>query len=192
MLRAYVIDFSGHWDQFLPLEEFACNNSYHSSIEMAPFKALYGRSCRSPIGWFDAFEVKPWGAYLLRDTLDKMKLMEFMVGESVLLKVSPLKSVMRFGKRWKLNLRFIGPFEIVQRIGKILKKYHLDSSHMIRWDSVLLDHNLAFEEELIVILDRQVQKLRLKEIALVKVQWRHRPVEKANGETNSDMRSTYL
>ena len=60
MLRACVIDFGGHWDQFLPLAEFAYNNSYYSSIEMAPFEALYGRRCRSPIGWFDAFEVRPW------------------------------------------------------------------------------------------------------------------------------------
>ena len=60
MLRACVIDFGGQWDQFLPLAEFAYNNSYHSSIEMAPFEALYGRRCRSPIGWFDAFKVRPW------------------------------------------------------------------------------------------------------------------------------------
>ena len=50
MLRACVIDFGGQWDQFLPLTEFSYNNSYHSSIEMAPFEALYGRRCRSPIG----------------------------------------------------------------------------------------------------------------------------------------------
>ena len=59
MLRACVIEFGGHWDSFLPLEEFSYNNSYHSSIDMAPFKALYGKRCRSPIGWFDAFEVRP-------------------------------------------------------------------------------------------------------------------------------------
>ena len=57
MLRACVIDFGGHWDQFFSLVKFAYSNSYHSSIEMAPFEALYGRRCRSPIGWFDAFQV---------------------------------------------------------------------------------------------------------------------------------------
>ena len=60
MLRACVIDFGGHWYNFLPLVEFSYNNSYHSSIDMAPFEALYGRRCRSPIGLFDAFEVRPW------------------------------------------------------------------------------------------------------------------------------------
>ena len=66
MLRACVIEFGCHWDNFLPLVEFSYNNSYHSSNDMAPFEALYGRRCRSPIGWFDAFEVRPWGTDLLR------------------------------------------------------------------------------------------------------------------------------
>ncbi|XP_059306598.1 uncharacterized protein LOC132058048 [Lycium ferocissimum] len=57
MLQACVIDFSGHWYQFLLLAEFAYNNSYHSSFDMAPFEALHGRRCRSPIGWFDVFEI---------------------------------------------------------------------------------------------------------------------------------------
>ena len=60
----------------MPLAEFAYNNSYHSSIEMAPFEALYGRRCRSPIGWFDAFEVRPWGTDLLRESLDNVKLIQ--------------------------------------------------------------------------------------------------------------------
>ena len=72
-LRACVIEFGGHWDNFLPLAEFSYNNSYHLSIDMAPFEALYGRRCRSPIGWFDAFEVRPWGTDLLRESLDKVK-----------------------------------------------------------------------------------------------------------------------
>ena len=73
MLRACVIEFGGHWDSFLTLAEFSYNNSYHSSIDMAPFEALYGRRCRSPIGWFDAFEVRSWGTDLLRESLDKVK-----------------------------------------------------------------------------------------------------------------------
>ena len=59
MLRACVIEFGGHWVKFLPLAEFSYNNSYHSSINMAPFEALYGRRYRSPICLFDAFEVRP-------------------------------------------------------------------------------------------------------------------------------------
>ena len=129
MLRACVIEFGGHWDNFLPLAEFSYNNNYHSSIDMTPFEALYGRRCRSPIGWFDAFEVRPWGTDLLRESLDKVKYiqeklfvaqsrqkeyadrrvrdLEFMEGEQVLLKVSPMKGVMRLGKRGTLiHLKF--------------------------------------------------------------------------------------
>ena len=173
---------------------------------------MYGRRSRSPIGWFDAFEVRPWGTDLLRESLDKVKLiqdrllmaqnrqksyvdrnirdLEFMVGERVLLKVSPMKGVMRFGKKGKLSPRYIGPFKIVERIGEVayqlalppglsgvhpvfhismLKKYHQGGDHVIQWDSVLLDQNLTFEEESITILDRQIRKLRSKEIASVKV-----------------------
>ena len=135
------IEFGGHWDSFLPLAEFSYNNSYHSSIDMAPFEALYGRRCRSPIGWFDAFEVRPWGTDLLRDSREKVRSiqekllavqsrqkeyadrkvrdLEFMEGEQVLLKVSPMKGVMRFCKRGKLSSRYIGPFEVLKRVGEV-------------------------------------------------------------------------
>ena len=73
MLRACVIDFGGHWDKFLPLCEFSYNNSYHSNIDMAPFEALYGRGCRSPIGWFEAGDVKPLGVDLVKDAQDKVR-----------------------------------------------------------------------------------------------------------------------
>ncbi|PHU23516.1 putative LRR receptor-like serine/threonine-protein kinase [Capsicum chinense] len=100
-----------------------------------------------------------------------------MQGEHILLKVSPMKGVMRFGKKEKLNSRFIGPFEISQCVGPVayelalpsdlsavhpvfhvsmLKRYYPDDSHVIQWDSVNLNQNLTFEEEPITILDRQV------------------------------------
>ena len=149
---------------------------------MAPFEALYGRRCRSPIGWFDTFEVRPWGTDLLMDSLEKVKSiqeklleaqsrqkeyadckvrdLEFMEGEQVLLKVSPMKGVMRFGKRGKLRPRYIGPFEVLKCVGEVayelalppelsgvhpvfhvsmMKKYHGDGNYIIRWDSILLD-----------------------------------------------------
>ena len=70
MLRAYVIDFGARWDQHLPLAEFAYNKSYHSSIQMAPFEALYERRCRSPIGWFDLTEMDSFDTDLLRDVME--------------------------------------------------------------------------------------------------------------------------
>lgn len=74
MLRACVIDFRGSWDGHLPLIKFAYNNSYHSSIQMAPYEALYGRKCRSPIGWLDIAETVLIGPDVIRQAVDKVKL----------------------------------------------------------------------------------------------------------------------
>ncbi|XP_049410514.1 uncharacterized protein LOC125873681 [Solanum stenotomum] len=109
----------------------------------------------------------------------------FSIGERVLLKASPTKGVMRFGKKGKLSLRFIRPFEILKKYKEVayrlalppspsvfhrvfhvfmLKQYPHDDSHVIQWDYVSLDQKLAFEEEFIVILDRKTRKLRCKHI----------------------------
>ncbi|CAN4090624.1 unnamed protein product [Withania somnifera] len=96
MPRACVLDFKGSWDDHLPLIEFAYNNSYHSSIKMAPYEALYGRKCRSPIGWFE-------------------------VGETV----SPMKGVMRFCKKGKPSPRYIGPYKIIRRYGQVAYELEL-------------------------------------------------------------------
>ncbi|XP_069145548.1 uncharacterized protein [Solanum lycopersicum] len=185
---------------------------------MAPFEALYGRRCRSPIGWFDAFEVRPWGTNLLKESLDKVKFiqdrllmaqsrqksyadrkvrdLEFMVGERVLLKVSPMKGVMTFGNNGKLIPRYIGPFEIVKRIIEVAYQLALPPGlsgvHPVFHISMLkMYHQGGAHEETITILDRKIRKVRFKEIASVKVQRKHRPVEKATWETESDMRSKY-
>ena len=73
----------------------------------------------------------------------------------------------------------------------MLKRYHGDGNYIIRWDSVLLDENLTYEEELVAILDREIRKLRSREIASIKVQWKNRPVEEATWEKEADMRERY-
>ncbi|KAK4722110.1 hypothetical protein R3W88_012343 [Solanum pinnatisectum] len=126
--------------------------------------------------------------------------MVFQIGENVLLKVSPMKGVIRFDKKGKLSPRHISPFEVLECVGPIayrlvvppnllgvhpvfhvsmLKRYHGDGYYIIRWDSIVLDKDLQYEEEPITILDRDVCKLRTKEIKSVKVQWKHCPVEEA-------------
>ncbi|GKC91738.1 putative reverse transcriptase domain-containing protein [Tanacetum coccineum] len=116
MLRACVMDFGKGWDRHLPLIEFSYNNNYHTSIKAAPFEALYGRKCRSPICW--AEHRLQASRDRQRSYADKRrKPLEFQVGDKVMLKVSPWKGVIRFGKRGKLNPRYIGPFKILAKVG---------------------------------------------------------------------------
>ena len=146
MLRASVIEFKGSWDTHLSLMEFVYNNSYQSSIGMAPFEALYGRKCRIPVCWDEVGERRLIGPELVQITLDKIQIfrdrlkiardrqksyadkrrrdLQFKVGDRVFLKVSSWKGVLRFGRRGKLRPRYIGPYEIIARVGPVA--YRLD------------------------------------------------------------------
>ncbi|CAN4097554.1 unnamed protein product [Withania somnifera] len=163
---------------------------------MAPFEALYGGRCRSPIGWFDGFEAKVRSTDLLRDSLNRVRMirdrprvarsrhksyadrrlraLEFRVGDKVFLRVSPMRGVMRFGRRGKLSPAFIGPYEILER--------------RIRRN---LDENLSFVEEPVRILAKEVRKLRSREIPVVKVRWSHRSIEEATWEIESEVRNRH-
>ncbi|KAI3696046.1 hypothetical protein L1987_79055 [Smallanthus sonchifolius] len=132
---------NGNWDTHLPLAEFSYNNSYHTSIKAAPFEALYGRKCRSPLCWAEVGEKHLTGPEIVQETTDKIfkikdrlkaardrqksyadnrrKPLEFKIGDRVMLKFSPWKGVARFGNRGKLNLRYVGPFEILARVDPV-------------------------------------------------------------------------
>ena len=147
MLRACVLDFGGSWEDHLHLVEFAYNNSYHSSIGMAPFEALYGRPCRSPACWMDFGEQLLLGPELVQQTNELVKKIQqrletaqsrqksyadkrrrplsFEVNDMVFLKVSPWKGIQRFGKKGKLAPRYIGPFKIIGKVGSVAYRLEL-------------------------------------------------------------------
>ncbi|MDN3212552.1 hypothetical protein QCB48_10890, partial [Haemophilus sp. SZY H51] len=157
MLRACVLTFADTWDQCLPLAEFSYNNSYQESIKMAPFEALYGRRCRTPLSWSEPGEREFFGVDLVKDMEEKVKHIQenmkiaqsrqksyadkrrrplkFQVGDYVYLKVSPTKGVTRFGVKGKLAPRYIGPFEILECCGKVAYKLklpdHLSAVHNV-------------------------------------------------------------
>ncbi|GKC41409.1 putative reverse transcriptase domain-containing protein [Tanacetum coccineum] len=190
MLRACVLDFGKNWDRHLPLVEFSYNNSYHTSIKAAPFEALYGRKCRSPVCWAEVGDAQLTGPAIIHETTEKIvqiksriqaardrqksyanirrKPMVFQVGDKVMLKVSPWKGVVRFGKRGKLNPRYVGPFKVIERVGTVayklelpqqlsrvhntfhvsnLKKCLSDESLVIPLEELCVDDKLHFVEE---------------------------------------------
>ncbi|GJS00850.1 putative reverse transcriptase domain-containing protein [Tanacetum coccineum] len=165
MLRACVIDFGKGWVKHLPLAEFSYNNSYHASIKAAPYEALYGRKCRSPVCWAKVGEAQLTGPELIQETTEKIvlikqrmqaaqdrqksyadrkrKSMEFKVGDRVMLKVSPWKGVVRFGKRGKLNPRY--------------KKCYADEPLVMPLEGIHVDDKLQFVEEPVEIMEREIR-----------------------------------
>lgn len=204
----------GGWNEILPLVEFTYNNGYHSSIGMAPFEALYGRRCRTPLCWFQDSGLVSVGPELLQQTSDKIKMiqermkatqsrqksyadrrrrpLEFNEGDHVFLRVTPTTGVGRAIKSRKLLPKFLGPYEILRRIGPVayeialppqlanlhnvfhvsqLRKYVYDPTHVLEVDDIHVREDLTVETGPVRVLDVQTKKLRGKEICSVKVLW---------------------
>ncbi|RVW78911.1 Transposon Ty3-G Gag-Pol polyprotein [Vitis vinifera] len=219
LLRACALDLKGNWDDYLPLVEFAYNNSFQASIGMTPFEALYGRRFRSPVCWDDVGEKKLLGPKLVQLTVENVSLMkerlkatqnrqksyadnrrrdlEFEMGDHVFLKVSPMKSIMRFGRKGKLSPRFVGPFEVLERVGTLaykvalppslskihnvfhvstLRKYIYDPSHVMELEPIQIFEDLTYEEVPVQIVDVMDKVLRHVVVKLVKIQWNNHSI----------------
>ncbi|WMV14119.1 hypothetical protein MTR67_007504 [Solanum verrucosum] len=173
MLRACVIDFKGNWDDHLPLIEFAYNNSYHSSIQMAPYEVLYGRRCRSSIGWFEVSEVGLIGPDLVHQAMEKV--------------ISKRVGNVAYELELPQELVAVHPvFHIY-----MLNKFMGDPSLIILTEDIGIKDSLSYAEIPVQILDRQVRKLRTKEVASVKVLWRNQFVEGATWEAKEVMKNRY-
>ena len=201
---------------------------------MAPYEALYGRPCKSPLCWTEVGESSITGPDLIRDTSEKVSLirlrllmaqswqkcyadvrrrpLEFEVGDHVFFKVMPKREVVMFGKREKLSPRFIGPFEILERVGTVaywlalppnmsgvhevfhvsmLRKYTPDPAHVVDWGQIEVNIDGTFEEGPVCIVDSCDQVLRRKTVRLVRVLWRHYGVEESTWEREDTMQTTY-
>ncbi|KAI5317258.1 hypothetical protein L3X38_036965 [Prunus dulcis] len=197
MLRACALQFREDWDEKLPLMEFAYNNNYQASIRMSPFDALYGKQCRTPFYWDEVGENR----LEVADDVERTKA-----------QLSPWKGVVRFRRRGKLSPRYIGAYEVMERVGPVayrlalpldlsqlhdvfhvsmLRKYISDPSHVLEGQPIELQEDLTYVEQPVQILDRKMQVLRSREIPLVKVLWRSHTVEEATWEPEDQMREQY-
>ncbi|GJW22112.1 putative reverse transcriptase domain-containing protein [Tanacetum coccineum] len=155
--------FGGSWDFHLPLVEFSYNNSYHSIVRCAPFEALYGRKCHSPIMWAEVGEVG---------------------------------SESRFGKKRKLAPRFVGPFEIIEKVGPVA--YRLDFPEELNGvhdtfplPLIHVDAKMNFVEEPVEIVKREFKKLKQSKIAIVKVRWNLKRGPEFTWEREDQMKLKY-
>ncbi|XP_074318508.1 uncharacterized protein LOC141655321 [Silene latifolia] len=157
MFRACVLDFEGSWE-----ERWLSKYIYRQKMRAAQDRhKSYADLKRSEI--------------------------EFSVGDKVLLKVLPMKGMMRFDKRGKLSQKYIGPYEILDS----LRKYVRDPTHVLAAETVEMDANLSYLEVSKEILDRKVRKTRNIEISLVKVLWSNHNVEEATWEVKAEIKEKY-
>ncbi|GKC39392.1 putative reverse transcriptase domain-containing protein [Tanacetum coccineum] len=203
MLRAYVIDFQKGYDRHIALVEFSYNNNYHTSIKATPFEALYDRKCRSLVSARDRQK-----SYVNV----KCKPLEFQFGDKVMLKVSPWKWVIHFGKRGKLNPLYIGPFKILAKVGTVAYRLELleqlsrvhsnfhvsslknclsDETLAIPLDEIQIDDKLHFIEEPVEIMDREVKCLKQSRILVMQLRWNSRRGRKFTWEREDQILKKY-
>ncbi|GJS09230.1 putative reverse transcriptase domain-containing protein [Tanacetum coccineum] len=181
MLRACVIDFGKGWERHLPLVEFSYNNSYHASIKAAPFEALHGQKCRSPVCWAKVGDVQLTGPKIIHETTEKI----MQIRQRLQAARDQQRSYANVSSDLE-NEESLTPGTLVAYTLKLpkelrnvhstfhvsnLKKYVSDKSLVIPMKELQLDDKLNFVEEPVEIMDHEVKQLRQSRIPIVKVRW---------------------
>ncbi|GKA07761.1 putative reverse transcriptase domain-containing protein, partial [Tanacetum coccineum] len=209
MLRAYVMDFGGSWDTHLPLVESPVIWAEVGESQLIRLEIVQKTTEKI----FQIMERLKTARSRQKSYADKRrKPLEFKVGDRVLLKVSLWKGVVRFRKRGKLALRYVGPFEIVECVGPIayrlrlpyelscihdtfhvsnLKKCLVESDVQVPLKEIEIDENLRFVEEPIEIVECDVKKLKRRRIPLVKVRWNSRQGAEYTWEREDQFKTKY-
>ncbi|XP_073223510.1 uncharacterized protein [Cicer arietinum] len=203
MLRACILEEGGNWDTHFPLVEFSYNNSYHASIGMTPFEALYGRKCRTPLCWSEVGDKGILGPEVIQETTEKIK----VIKDKLKIAQSRQKSYADIRRRpleFEEGDHRIGPYAyriaLPPKLSNLhnvfhvsrLKKYIPNPHQILSHESVQLKSNLTYDPMPIQIIDRSVKVLRNKEIPLVKVVWEGSSVDEATWEAETDMQMEYL
>jgi hypothetical protein len=196
MLRTCVISSKDSWEKWLPLAEFSYNNRYQESIKMAPFKALYGQKSRTPLTWVKPRERRYYGIDFVKEAEEQVRVIQrhieatqsrqksyadkrrrpidFEVGDYVYLKVSPMKGLQRFGVKRYLAPRYVGPYQIIEKCGRVAYKlqlplemraifnvFHISQlkkclrvpEERVETEDIKIDSDLAYEEKPVQLLD---------------------------------------
>ncbi|GJY46395.1 putative reverse transcriptase domain-containing protein [Tanacetum coccineum] len=184
MLRAYVLDFGGSWDVHLPLVEFSYKNSYHASVRCAPFEALYGRKCRSPIMWAEVREGQLIGPELVQETTKKIS----QIKERLKAARDRHKSPVAY--RLDLPEELNGVHDTFHVLN--LKKCLADPTLQVPLDEIRVDAKLNFMEEPAEILEREFKKLKRSRITIIKVRWNSKRGPEFTWKHEDQMQLKYL
>nr|GEY61643.1 putative reverse transcriptase domain-containing protein [Tanacetum cinerariifolium] len=172
MLRACAIDFGKGWVKHLPLVVFSYNNSYHTSIKVTPYEALYGQKCRSPVCWAEVGEAQLTGPEMIQETIEKI----ILIKQRIQAAQDRQKSYAdRKQSRWNSKLG-IGLCSRVHHTFHVsnLKKCYADEPLAMPLEGVHIDDTLQFVEEPVKIMEREIKRLKRSRIPLVKVRWNSR------------------